>query len=277
MSVRSATYFLASFVAACLGLAGCATTPTDNRSRMVGIPLATAHADIGFALTTGTRLRLTCGEGTPCQTQAEMADAAAARFAMQVARVADALQAGALGLYPDLPQHVPGMTENHFEVYVVEDAEPGSASSANGSIALNSALGIGQPYDDWLAFVIAREMGHIIARHHEENSAASIVTSVIMNLVIPGSSLLKSALSAGGSKMAAISQREVQALEADAFALILLDAAGFRQRDVALALRIAPAMSNDNLWARSFSTSADNFIDRSAEPAFLAWHDEVPP
>jgi Zn-dependent protease with chaperone function len=54
--------------------------------------------------------------------------------------------------------------------------EAGSASSANGRIALNAALGKLAPYDEWLAFVIARKMGHVIARHHEENSAASMAT-----------------------------------------------------------------------------------------------------
>lgn len=264
MSLRS----LACLATAYLGLAGCATAPADNRSRMVGIPLAATHANIGFAMTTGTRPRVACGEAMPCPMQTD--NDAAARFVMQVERVAGALQTGLPGLHPDLAQRVPELTGKRFEVYVVEDDEPGSASSADGRIALNSALGVGQPYDDWLAFVIAREMGHVIARHHEENSAASIVTSVIMNLIIPGSSLLKSALSAGGSKMAAISKREVQAAEADAIALDLLNAAGFRQQDVSLSLRIAPAISDDSQWSRSFRTSAGNFPDGKPAPDLLA-------
>jgi hypothetical protein len=148
-----------------------------------------------------------------------------------------------------------------FDVYVVADANAlGITSSANGRIALNSALGVPQPYDDWIAFVIAREMGHVIARHHEENSAAGIATSVIMNILVPGTALLKFVASAGGSGIASASGREVQALEADGIALALLKAGGFRSRDIYMTLLIAPAPQDDGAWSKGFKKSADTFI-----------------
>lgn len=253
MSIR----ILACIAAACLGVAGCATTPTDNRARMVNIPLAAAHANIGFNIVTAARLRVDCGGEAHCLPPAELT--AAAQFELQVQRIADVLQNGARRLYPDLASDVPGLAESRFEVYVVEDAAPGSASSANGRIALNSSLGAAQPYDDWLAFIIAREMGHVIARHHEENSASSIVTSVIMNVLIPGSSLMKSAITMGGSRLAVLSKRDVQTQEADAIARQLLIAAGFSSQDVALSLRIAPEMRDGSQWSRNFRQSADDF------------------
>jgi hypothetical protein len=264
MSLR----LLALFLAAGVGMAGCATAPTDSRTRLIGVPLAATHANLGFTITTGTKSRPACSGNADCAVPAE-ADAATG-FAMQVQRLAEALQIGAENLYPDLAERVPEMVGNRFEVYVVEDDEPGSASSADGKIALHSGLGLEQPYDDWLAFVIAREMGHVIARHHEENSAASIITSVIMNLIIPGSSLLKSALSAGASQIASISGREVQAQEADAIAMGLLNAAGFRHQDVSLALRITPAGSDDSQWSRDFRQSTDNFLEAQRGPTLFA-------
>lgn len=221
---------------------------------MVGIPLASIHSDIGFTMSGSYRQDPACSDAGICLAPAD-ADAAT-RFARQVERVAAALQSGAQDLYPDLAQRVPGLVQNSFDVYVVAGDEPGSASSANGRIALNAALGALKPYDEWLAFVIAREMGHVIARHHEENSAASIATSVILNILLPGSSLLKSAISTGGAGIAASSKREVQAPEADSIALELLAASGFHLGDVAPALRIGSAPAGDSTWAQSFRISS---------------------
>lgn len=247
-------------MAACLGMAGCATPPTASRARVVDMPLASAHADISFSLATGSRQNAVCDGKLNCPGQSDRAEAT--RFNRQVQRIAGALQQGADQLYPDLAQRVPGLAASRFDVYVVEGAEPGSASSANGRIALNAALGTGQPYDDWLAFVIAREMGHVIARHHEENSAASIATAVVMNIVIPGSGLLKSLVSAGGSGLASSGKRDVQDLEADAIASRLLEAAGFRLRDVSLSLRLAPALPNEGQWSNNFRRSSHNILSQ---------------
>lgn len=256
--------------AACLGIAGCATVPTENRARITDMPLASAHADIGFTLTTAQRRGMACAETSICPNAAE--SEAALRFARQVHRVAEVLQAGARQLYPDLAQRVPRMVAGQFDVYVVDGDDAGSASSANGRIAVNAGLGARLPYDDWMAFVIAREMGHVIARHHEENSSAGMVTSVIMNILIPGSGLMKGLVSAGGSKIASGSQRDVQTLEADAIALELLKAAGFRLRDIYLTLLIEPLALDDGAWSKSFKDSSDHLLAkfRTMEFAFTA-------
>lgn len=255
---------------ACVVIAGCATTPVDSRARIIDVPLASTHADIAFSMTTGSRQRPVCVGTENCQ---ELADSdQVVRFALQVERVAEVLQSGAESLYPDLAARLPGLAHGRFDVYVADDNEPGSASSANGRIALNSALGVWRPYDEWLAFVIAREMGHVIARHHEENSAASLATSVIMNILIPGSGLLKSAMSAGGSRIASVSKRSVQAREADAIAFKLLEVSGFRLRDVSLSLRTAAALPDDSGWSNSFRKSSEDFLAEvhNSEPAVVS-------
>lgn len=47
-------------VVMCLSMAGCATAPTENRARIIDVPLASTYSDIAFTLTTSAR------QGTPC-------------------------------------------------------------------------------------------------------------------------------------------------------------------------------------------------------------------
>lgn len=258
-------------VAACLGnMGGVAAQQANDRERMLDIPLASAHADIAFTLTTKSRQSTSCDGSESCPTKSGMAEATG--FALQVQRIAGTLQRGAQNLYPDLAQRTPGLVDSRFDIYVVDGDDPGSDSSANGRIVLNAGFGTRRPYDEWIAFVIAREMGHVIARHHEENSSAGIATSVLMNILIPGSSLLKGLLSAGGSEIAAKSKRNVQALEADAIAIDLLEASGFRLRDLYLTLLIEPVLLDQGKWSKYFRDSSDNFLARFrlSEPVVVA-------
>lgn len=255
----STVKLLRLFVAAAFAaISGCAVAQLMDRTRMADMPLAATHADIAFTLTTGLRQRASCDGSATCMAQA--GSVAATRFALQVQRISERLQIGAQHLYPDLGTRVPGLINARFDVYVVDGDDPGSASSADGRIALNAALGARQPYDDWMAFVIAREMGHVIARHQEENSATGIATSVIMNILIPGSGLLKTLLSAAGSGIAAKSKRDVQAVEADVIALRLLQAAGFRLRDIYLTLLLDPVVLDEGSWSRNFRGSSDRLV-----------------
>ena len=247
-------------VAACVGMTGCAIAPTGERAKIAGLPFAAAHSDITFILTTGPRQGAACAEAAVCPSGADAESSAAAAFAAQVQRIAGMLQDGARRLYPDLAQRIPALARGGFDVYVAAGDGPGSSSSAGGRIALNAALGAMRPTDDWLAFLIAREMGHVIARHHEENSVVSIAASVVMNFLLPGSGLLKSAATTLGSQFAAGGKRDEQARKADDIALSVLDAAGFRLRDVALSLVIAPAAPDDDAWSRGFGKSSDKLV-----------------
>lgn len=245
-------------IATCFSMAGCATAPMEKRARIIDVPLASDYSNILFTMTTKAQQDLPCNLHITCQPLSEKESAG--RFALQVERIAVALQDGARKRYPELMQRSSTMPANRFNIFVIEGDALGSTSSANGRIALNAKLGASRPGDGWLAFVIAREMGHVIARHHEENSSASIVTSVIMNLLVPASGMVKSILTAGGSKAAAISKREVQAQEADAIALELLKSAGYRLHEVSLALQAPPALPDDSQWSKSFRISADRLI-----------------
>lgn len=255
LRLESTPLFVA--LAVCLVGAGCSTASKDTRSQLVDVPIASTHADVTFTLTTTSWNDVLCAiDDERCATP----EARAERFEQQVKRVAGRLQEGARKLYPDLEQRMPNVAGGSFDVYVVEAEDPGSAVSANGRIALNSAFAAAEPTDEWLAFVIARDMSHVIARHPEENSLLSIVTSVILNVAIPGSGVLKTVITSAGSVLAARSKRNSQATEADAMALKLLKAAGYRLHEVARSLQAASPVLHDNDWARNFRKSSGNFV-----------------
>jgi Zn-dependent protease with chaperone function len=237
-----------------MAIAGCASQPAGERTQLFRMPLASTHADLSFSFSTGPRRLGSCGASDSCAQQPELNPGQ--DFVLQVERIARALEASARIVYPDLAQNAAALPRNGFDIYVVDSDQPGSASSANGRIALNSALGTWQPYDEWLAFVIGREMGHVIARHHEENSTAGITTSLLMNILLPGSGLLKNLLSASGSRIASGSKQDVQEKEADVIAVNLLQTAGFRLHDVSLSLRAASTSLNNNAWSLRFKKSS---------------------
>lgn len=218
-------------------------TPSENRASS----LPSLHSDLKFSVLAPPR------KAVP--------DADDAILKVQTLRIAEGLQVAARGLYADKMKSLGG-----FDVYIAESKDTETLSSATGKIALYGGIAQLKPADDWLAFVIAREMGHVLAGHHDQNSAASILTSIIMNLIIPGSGLIKSALSFAGSQAAAASGGEKQAQEADEVAIKLLEAAGYTSRTVALNLAQGPLDERlgSSSWANSLRLSAQTLIARQS-------------
>lgn len=241
-----------------LCLAACTLAPVVDRPRIVDVPLAGVQSDLEFSITSASRADMSCAENSACS--AESGRGGVRSFAMEVERIAGALQKGALKQYPEPAWCSARSVGGCFDVYIVEGDEPGSSSSANGRIALHAALGRWRAYDGVLAFVIAREMGHVIARHHEENSSVSIATSVLLNIFMPVSGLFKSLMSIGGARLAATSNRDVQAMEADAIAFNLLEASGFRPKDVARGLLMVPVSLDESSWSKSFRKSSNKYV-----------------
>lgn len=185
------------------------------------------------------------------------ATADAAGLKSQIARVSETLHAAARGLYGEKMKSL-----GAFDVYVADSTDTETLSSSSGKIALYGGIAGLAPTDDWLAFVIAREMGHVLAGHHDDNSTASIITSVIMNLLLPGSGLLKSALSLAGSQTAAAAGGERQKREADDIAVRLLETSGYRMRDLALSLATGPSdeQLGNGSWALAFRKSVAEIV-----------------
>lgn len=225
--------------------------------------IAAMHADLKFSVLSAPRA------------SAVESDDKVLMLERQIQRVAAPLETAARGLFPVVMQRI-----SAFEPYVAQAERIETRSSATGKIAINHGLGKLAPTDDWMAFVLAREMGHVLAGHHESNSTASIVTSVIMNILLPGSSLIKSAISAAGSEVAASSNVPQQVREADEIALRLLETAGFDLRAVALSLATGPSVAQmgEGAWSDKLGKSSAQFIAkaRPAAPPLAAASGPVP-
>lgn len=235
-------------LASCVALAGqVRDASADDSVQSVGTAassIATLHSDFKFSLVVAARIS---------------GAASAGAFEEQVRRVSEGLAAACAGLYPEAVSRV-----GAFDVFIADSSEASARSSASGRIALNAGLAALDPTDDWLALVVAREMAHVVAGHHDNNSTASLITSVLMNLVLPGSGLIKSALSFAGSQVAALAGRERQLGEADEIAIKLLEGAGYTRKALALNLALGPraAQLGQSAWAEAFNDSSKALLTR---------------
>lgn len=237
-----------AILASALLLSALTRTAVAEEAAQPGAPAAVSlvalHSDLKFSLVTAAR---------------KANDAATAAFEEQLRRISDGLSAASALLYSDVTSRI-----GRFDVFIADSPQASASSSATGRIALSRGLWDMQPTDDWLALVVAREMGHVIAGHHDNNSMASLVTSVLINLVLPGSGLIKTAISFAGSQVAAVAGRERQIGEADEIAFKLLEATGYTAKSLALNLALGPsdAQLGTSAWAEAFSTSSKVLIAR---------------
>lgn len=239
-------------LATALQLGGCAQSPVSGRSQFMALPaqIGAVQSEILFGL---NDIRAGLGE-LPCATPPETCgDAASRKFRLQVARIAGQLVPAARELYPQLADN-----SESFQVSVVRGAVSASTSSASGRIALTSALQAMDPSDDLVAFIIAREMGHVLNRHDEENSSAGMVGSFLVGLLVPVQGLVRMAVSLFGSRVGSGLNVEEQQAESDLVAMRILERAGYTAQSVALSLAIeagAPELSTGR-WAHAFCSSA---------------------
>ncbi len=183
----------------------------------------------------------------------------AASFRREIRLLSGRLTKAARQLAPRLDLPPP-----RFAVSVPSKGEVGTLSSAAGSVVIFGGLrqvGFEEPA---LAFLVAREMGHVLSRHHEENSAANVMMSVAAALLFPVGNLLRGAaaiLPTGGGATAATTvasmagssivkgmYRPDQLREADHLALQLMIEAGWTPIQVADALHAAVPRLRDEGW-----------------------------
>jgi Zn-dependent protease with chaperone function len=166
-------------------LAGCSINPTTGRDQFLALPAAQrAQADLHFAVLARAQRLATPAPGIRVNGYAPLPAAPdqhcieaqqTAKFVRQVERVGAELSATTRGLAAELFQRI-----DAFQIEVYEDFNDGTGSSASARIALSSQLARIDPTDDVVAFLIAREMGHIIARHDEEDSGVRMAFSVLL-------------------------------------------------------------------------------------------------
>jgi len=257
---------------------GCAINSSTGRSQLIALPAAqVAHADIGFAFAAATD---GLAPSSSCSTVQRGVQATTllfsdcpneenrARFALQVKRLGAGLAADAREFAPDLFTRI-GM----LDIAVEAGMGLGTASSAGGRIVLGADLAVLDPTDDVVAFLIAREIGHVIARHGEEDSGARMTFSAITALVPIGGLIVKLATSYLASQALMASWADGQRREADELALALLERGGRSAAMLALNLRVGfrRELLRQGQWSAHIEESIARVAATAATPAERKW------
>jgi Zn-dependent protease with chaperone function len=245
---------------AIMALSGCATTssPQGRLQLTAPMPISMMYSEFDMRV----YLASSTDTGSPCNDVQCMIDLG---FERQVQRLGARLANAAYATYPDLNRRI-----NRFEFVIAEKEDPGSASTAAGKIVIFRGVQKLRLDEDALAFLIAREMGHVIGRHHEENSATRIMFTVLTQVLFPfanlvsGSALLaqpavsttaSTAASYLGSHLVIAGNKTIQLKEADGIALNLLARQGWTTRDVADSMDAIEKIAEKDAWSKDLFLS----------------------
>jgi hypothetical protein len=247
-------------------LYGCATHPVTGRDQILALPaVQIVHADVGFALSTGVRL---IAAPASCEQDCG-SDEDLAKFAARTETIGTQLEASAREESPELFGRI-----ERFQIEVNGALGVASASSPGGRIVLGSGLAALEPTDTVIAFVIAREMAHVIGRHAEENSGAAVITS-LLGMLLPGVSIFaRFVASTVASNALKDSWAVQQQQEADEIALALLERTGHPVFGVAFGLGSAATHARlpDDDWGARFVESARRIAHIAAsQPRYVVF------
>lgn len=239
-----------------------------------GLSAVHSEVDLQFRLATSTP--------SPACVAAECEVAQA--FDLRVARIGERLSVAAYELYPALRERIP-----KFDFVIADKVDCHSGSTAGGTIVLLRGLTQMEWDDHALAFVMGREMAHVIAGHHEDNTATSIVISLVAQLFLPvlnvfsaGSSVsaavMASAASMAGARAMQASYRPAQLEEAEEVGLGLLTRAGFHSRHVADSLSAMTAnLPLEQPWVLELRGSIQRVAKLMQGPPLLLAEPASPP
>lgn len=188
-------------------------------------------------------------------------------FDQRIVQLGERLAKSAFETHIDLSERI-----TRFEFLVAEKSEPGSASSAAGTIIIFRGVQQLSLNDEALSFLIAREMGHVIGRHHDKNSTTSIVISALAQVLVPIANVFRGAAaliettpvttsmttasSVIGSRAVIENYKSSQLYEADTIAINLLARQGWDRGRVAAVLAASTQPKEDNSWSREFQLSS---------------------
>lgn len=255
----------ASVLLALALLAGCSAHPITGREQILALPaVQAAHADVSFAFAAGAQRSVALQDcEAECGDAKQLAD-----FARRVAAVGARLEILARDMDPELFERI-----GKFQIDVSDGLDVATGSSAGGRIVLGTGLAALEPTDGVIAFLVAREMAHVIARHAEENAGASLVFTVL-GMLLPGvSALARLVATRVGSSALTSSWAAQQQREADEIALALLAGAGMPARSVALELDIGIRRDRlpDGEWSARYLESAQRAeLIAAAPPRYAA-------
>lgn len=158
-------------------------------------------------------------------------------FDARVTQFGAELSANAYELYPALRRDVP-----EFAFTVAEKSQSGTASNKLGHVVVFRGTQDLLFSDQALKFLMAREMAHVIAKHHDKNVSTKLLISVLTAVAFPAvaivaasqaaaevstvtsvvTSAASTATSLVGSEVAMAKLKPSQILEADKMAIKLL-------------------------------------------------------
>jgi len=202
-------------------------------------------------------------------------------FDAKVQLIGESLAKSAYALYPDLKKTTP-----KFEFGVADKKVLGSASNASGTIVLFRGIQHLDLDDDATAFIIGREMGHVIAHHHKSNAKTKIFFTVLTAVLFPAATLISASSAAAqattattlmtsaastvtsfvGSEVALSRIKPSQLTEADDISLALLEYGGVTTADAAQSLAFIVENENSAGWEKDLNLSIHNVIELAGEP-----------
>jgi Zn-dependent protease with chaperone function len=202
-------------------------------------------------------------------------------FDARVLLIGESLANSAYALYPELKKITP-----KFDFEVVDKKVLGTASNASGKVVLFRPIQMLDLDDNAIAFIVGREMGHVIAKHHKNNAKTKIFFTVLTGVLFPAATLLSASSAAAqattattlmtsaastvtsivGSEVALSRIKPNQLNEADDIALALLEYGGITALDTAQSLEFIVKNENSVGWEKDLNLSIDNVRQLAGEP-----------
>ena len=240
-------------------LAISAVRAAENDTDFVPDSISNAYSDVDMRVRLASKPNAAVCVAQACETQQA--------FDARVQQLGAQLSSAAYSLYPKLKKRVP-----QFSFGVVEKKEPGTASNAAGKVVLFRGLQQLELSDDALSFVVAREMGHVIGKHHTKNTSTKLIITALASIAFPAlavlgassaaaqattTTLLTSAASTAtsmlGSEVALAKIKPSQLTESDEIALKLLSSQDWDLRSTASILQFDDFAQNS--WTQDLHTS----------------------
>lgn len=175
----------------CGALPACSTSPYGRSQLTVPPQVSSVYSEVNMRL----QLVTMADANTKC---VESECDASTEFEFRVARLGERLAEKAFELYPDVRERI-----GQFEFVIADKLEPGTVSNAAGMVVIFNGIRALELSDPALAFVLAREMGHVIARHHDENTATKIIVGVLAQVLLPVTGIIRSLAFIPGASSAA--------------------------------------------------------------------------
>lgn len=273
-------------------------TSTDESMQMEAQEVSVGDADdinpvediSSFYSDIEMRMRLVVkGDAQPCSVEKCAENQA---FDAKVQLIGESLAKSAYSLYPELKKITP-----KFDFEVVDKKVLGSASNASGKVVLFRPIQTLDLDDNAIAFIIGREMGHVIAKHHKSNAKTKIFFTVLTGVLFPAATLFNASSAAAqattattlmtsaastvtsivGSEVALSRIKPGQLSEADNISLGLLEYGGVTALDAAQSLEFIAKNEASTGWEKDLNLSIDNVRQLAGEPhEFVVEYEPLP-